>query len=202
MTPEQFEAAIEDVRRPLDKIAAVWSILRDDPATLRNLQIAYSFPLKGEPWTDFIRRSLKAAAGGDIDAEWMLTVVAEDAVLHNKPMSPELRPFAAAKIRGQTKRRPGPNKERFILTRDAHICAAIMLAAPYVDKPTRNDATRDAGKVESACSIVDEALSRIPGMALSERLVEDVWQAWVKRCREAGIDASQMFEMAKQRPTK
>jgi hypothetical protein len=91
-----------------------------------------------------------------------------------------LRAYAAERLSGDVPPPAESTKDRNIY-RDSVI--ASYLIRPLVlrrFRPTRNEATKDADKGESACSIVSQALDRI-GLNLSERRLSEIWTDAVRR---------------------
>jgi hypothetical protein len=84
----------------------------------------------------------------------------------------QLRAYAAERLSGDAPQPAASTKDKNIY-RDNVI--ASYLIRPLVlqgFRPTRNEATKDADKGESACSIVSQALKRI-GLNLSERRLSE-----------------------------
>jgi hypothetical protein len=58
--------------------------------------------------------------------------------------------------------------------RDITIAGRLVLPLLGRFSPTRNEATRQKGSAESACSIVKQALKRV-GIHMSEKTIEEIW---------------------------
>jgi hypothetical protein len=118
---------------------------------------------------------IESARSGDYFSDGMLRCAAALMLDATRGIvDPHLRSYASERLSGDV---PPPREDR----RNKHAYRDAVIAGwlihPLVLKgmsPTRNEATKDRDKGESACSIVSKALIRV-GLSLSERRLAEIW---------------------------
>jgi hypothetical protein len=119
--------------------------------------------LKRHGW--FLKKS-----GLDPDAELRHAAHALICGLPDEIMPAHLRSYVARVL----SKAPEGLKRTYSAGRDQYLLEALYDTIRLDFPATRNDATRDKGTQESACSIVQKALARV-GVHMEERTVEDIW---------------------------
>ena len=133
---------------------------------------------------EWIATMIRKERAGDTDFDKGLLAIAVSLILKGEPLPESLRGWCVEALNPQVKshagrRKSGPNPQAK-LSRNACIIRIVAgIASEYGFEPTRNLATR-GGSVESACSIVTEALNQI-GAATSEDSINKIYAKYVRR---------------------
>lgn len=100
------------------------------------------------------------------------------------PLPPNLSAYIAVRLRNGCT----PIKERrhWATGRDIRISLAVRHVMTMGFLPYRNEATRDAERGESACSIVATALGRL-GVAIGEHAVVKIWGNTARACERRHV---------------
>jgi hypothetical protein len=131
-------------------------------------------------------RLITMARDGDSAANIVLSYIAQAYIGCACVMPERLRHYIVDKLRTEVASRPkrrGPKPYTQEARNHLVALAVSTVARDLGISPTRNRASKDASKNESACSLVKKALEK-RGLYLSESAVEGIWQDFRQRTAE------------------
>ena len=189
---EALQWATDDVRRnthnlkpggPTDEVAERYTALLRGGARLEDLIYPvelgldrWGSPDKGlEEWVADLARAARAGKklGGAISFE-----VAARLIEEGRPLPKELREFIVEHLRKPDKRNlrgRGRNADDLVW-RNSWICTMIaQIHLKWGFPATRNEATKEKQKQDSAASIVQRALEDGAGIPLTEEAINKIW---------------------------
>jgi hypothetical protein len=184
---ERIEAAIANTKRLIEeRRAAMWPGGWEWPEywiflfmSTFSRTAAPPWSSLGDQWTyddDKGKLLIKMAKNGDTDADKALCELAARCEHRSSPLPPNLRTYVFARWRScATPNRTGPKTKPYInFPRNYAIVCAVKELVRRGFYFSRNDATKEALKRESACSIVATALASLD-IKLGETAVAKVY---------------------------
>lgn len=173
---QYLAANLQDLKGGLERTRK-----KSNDATVRLYETILSSPNGRNGVDEWITTMVRGTQAGDTAFDEGLRAISVSLILNGEPLPESLRKWCAETLTAQT--RPGGKsgpKPQAKLSRNACIRRAVSFVADeYGFEPTRNVATRETN-VESACSIVTQALDQIC-VAMSEDSVNKIYAKQSRR---------------------